>query len=67
MAAMYWYGFRQVSPGPPGKAVACGPFETREAAMRDRERSKIDLDCVVSVPFVADTKTEAEARSERLT
>lgn len=67
MSSLYWYGFRQVKPHPQGKAVACGPFPTREAAMVDRERAKSDPDCVVSTPFIANTKIEAEIKAERLT
>ena len=67
MTMQYWFGFRQNSPKPPGKAIACGPFTSRAKAMKDREASKGANDCAVSVPFMADSKGEAEEKAEKLT
>ncbi len=34
----YWFGFKQISPKPPGKAIACGPYSTyQEAKMRGKK------------------------------
>ena len=62
----YWFGFRQTYPKPPGKAIACGPYDSYEEAKKERNQSKA-WDCNVSVPFIADTKKEAEEKAERFT
>lgn len=62
----YWFGFRQTRPAPPGKAVPCGPYRTREIAKLEREKAKA-WDCAVSIPYVALSKEEAEKRAEELT
>ena len=62
----YWFGFRQTIPSPPGKDIACGPYNSREEANREREKSKA-WDCRVSIVFVADTKEEAEKKAEEWT
>jgi hypothetical protein len=62
----YWFGFRQISPKPPGRAVPCGPYHSREDAMRERERMKA-WDAAVSVPFTAQSEEEAMVRAEELT
>lgn len=55
----YYFGFRQTKPGPPGHWVACGPYDTYDQAMSARDNSKA-WDCEVTVPFVANSKEEAE-------
>ena len=62
----YWFGFRQTIPNPPGKAIACGPYNSREEANRERQKSKA-WDSSVSAVFVAETKEEAEKKAEERT
>jgi hypothetical protein len=64
--AKYWFGFRQTHPQPPGRAVACGPYNSYEEAKLEREKAKA-WDCSVSVPFTAMTKEEAEEKAEQWT
>lgn len=66
MTKEYWFGFKQTFPKPSGRAIACGPYGTRDEAMKEREKSKA-WDCVVSVPFIAYSKDEAEKRAEQIT
>jgi hypothetical protein len=62
----YWFGFRQISPKPPGVAVPCGPYNSFDEAKKERERMKA-WDSAVSTPFTADTHEEATAKAEELT
>lgn len=62
----YWFGFRQILPKPPGKAVQCGPYRSYDEAIKERQRMKA-WDASVSVPFTADTAEEAIVRAEELT
>lgn len=55
----YWYGFRQMRP--PGEIVICGPFDSHDEAIRDREISKAS-DCQVGIPFTASSKEVALKR-----
>jgi hypothetical protein len=64
MSTKYWFGFRQTSPRPPGQAIACGPYETRDRAMAERQRAKA-WDCEVSIPFLAETQEEAEVKAKQ--
>lgn len=61
---LYYYGFRQTRPAPPGRWVLCGPFDSYDLAMSNRTNSKA-WDCDLSVVFGADTRAEAEARIDR--
>lgn len=67
MNVEYWFGFKQFSQGSAGGAVACGPFKTRDDAMRERERCKSAGDAMVSIPFVARSKAEAEEKARKFT
>lgn len=60
----YWFGFKQTLPKPPGHAIVCGPYNSRDEAMRERENSKA-WDCEVSIPFIAASKQEAEEIAKR--
>jgi hypothetical protein len=62
----YWFGFRQIIPQPPGKAVPCGPYNSRQEADIERRRSKA-WDCNISDVFIAESKEEAEKKAEEWT
>lgn len=50
----YWFGCRQINPEPPGKAITCGPYNSREEAIRERDRARA-WNFRITVVFVADT------------
>jgi len=62
----YWFGFRQTIPRPPAKAIPCGPYNSREEADRERQKSKA-WDCNVSTVFIAETEEEAYKKAEEWT
>lgn len=62
----WWFGFRQILPKPPGRAIAEGPYGSYEDALREGEQAKA-WDCTVSVPFIAATEEEAAQKAEQLT
>jgi hypothetical protein len=64
--AKYWFGCRQISPEPPGKAIACGPYDTKEEAIRERDRARA-WNFRITVVFVADTEEEAGKKAEEWT
>lgn len=57
---LYWLPY-QVRPG--GTLIALGPFNTREDAMRERDRIKREAtNDYYGIPFLASSKEEAAAR-----
>ena len=61
----WWFGFRQIIPSPPGREVGWGPYDTYEKALYARGRAKA-VDCQVSVPFQAESQTEADDQADRM-
>ncbi len=56
----FYFGFKQTKPAPPGVWVLCGPFDTYDEAMSDRQNS-LAWDCELSIPFYATSRGIAEA------
>lgn len=57
--ASYWFAYKVSG----GRAIAEGPFKSRDEAMRAREMAKApDID--VSPWFVSDTSDDAQKRAE---
>ena len=64
--AKYWFGCRQISPEPPDEAIACGPYDTKEEALRERDRAR-KWNCRVTIVFTAETEEEAGKKAEEWT
>ena len=62
----HWFGFRQISPKPPGSAVPCGPYSNLAEANAERQKMKA-WDASLSVVFTAESKIEAQKIAEDLT
>jgi|WetSurMetagenome_2_1015567.scaffolds.fasta_scaffold757946_1 hypothetical protein len=60
----YWFGFKQISPKPPGKAIASGPYSTFQEAKNEREKAKA-WDCELSAPYSAVNNEEAEEKAKQ--
>lgn len=63
---LWYFGFRQIVPRPPGSAVACGPYESESIATKERDAAKA-FDAAVSIPFTAGSEEEARDKAEKLT
>lgn len=59
----WWFGFRHTHPKPPGRAIAYGPYDSYDEAMREREMQSRKWDCQVSLPFTAKSQDEANKRA----
>jgi hypothetical protein len=55
----WYFAFRQTVPRPPGKWIACGPYDSYQQALDERRRTK-QWDCEVSIPYSAASKKDAD-------
>ena len=62
---LFWFGFKQTIPSPPGNVILCGPYNTYDEAKKERENAK-QWDCEVSAPFAAKSEDEALKKAQRL-